>query len=855
MASPLMASTAAAQEPAPQQPAPPAESAAPTPVEGASPAVAGPAPAPNEAAAPGDRAAPDEPSALSAVVVLGQRGGPPRTVAESPAPIDVISSDDLLRTGRAELGEALAKALPSFNFGSNQAGITSIVRPVTNRGLGPAYTLVLVNGKRRHNGAQLTNGGGDTSGANPVDLDLIPVSAVAYIEVLKDSAAAQYGSDAVAGVINVVLKDGAEGGSLALTGGRLYSAKGNPNSVRAAADVGVGSDEGAFVRVSADGRYRGLAWWNFPATAPPYAPAENPKNATWNGDGAHNGDPEIQAFNLAYNAELPLGALTLYSFGTGGGRWTQIGNNYRRPNGTASFSTLFPDGYFPFNDTAEYDLQFVAGGRGEVDALHYDLSSSYGRNHVRQYSTFTINPSLGPTSPQSFDDLARYRFEQWVQNIDLTQGFDVGLEHPLQISGGFEYRVERFTTFAGDPLGSANGGYVFAPGDQEGDPNVGRPASLGAQAGVVLREADEARLTREVLAAYLDIGIFPAKIWYAGLAARVEHYTDSGDTFGGKLNTRVDVLDELAFRGTAGTGFRAPSLTQLGYAQTDSRTNTNPVTGEIGPSLSVLARNDSELARELGAEDLKPEKSVNFGLGAVFRPLERLNVTVDAYQVDISDRIGRTQPLLGPAIESILVANGLTGTEFVQYFANQADTRTRGVDVVAVWGQRLDALGNLNLSLAFNYNRTTLRDIPAVPAELAALPADPASSLVFFGRATQGDLTVNQPRSKLIIGVEWLLDPITLNITNTRYGGYDFIRSQNPEQDTSFGARWLTDVELTLAVLSSLDVTVGALNIFDVRPDENGPLDPNTGSSALRYGPAPFAPSGGSYYGKLAYYF
>jgi iron complex outermembrane receptor protein len=801
-------------------------------------------------------AAQTDTSTLNAVVVTGLRGGPPRTVAQSPAPIDVISSDVLEKTGRAELGEALAKVLPSFNFGTNEGGITSIVRPVSNRGLGPGYTLVLVNGKRRHNGAMLTNGGGDTSGVNPVDLDMIPTSAIDYVEVLKDSAAAQYGSDAVAGVINIVLKKGAEGGTVALTGGRLYQGKGQKSSAKAEADAGFHLGKGGFLHVSGDTRYRGMVWNNFPATQAPYAPANNPKNATWNGDGAHNGDPQIEAFNLSYNIEYPIGDVTLYSFGTGGGRWTEIGNNFRRPNSLADFSALYPDGYFPLNNTAEYDLQFVAGARGKLSGAQFDLSSSYGRDNVHQYSNFAINPSLGPTTPTSFPDLATYRFEQWVQNLDLTKAVDVGLARDLQVSGGLEYRIDKFSTFSGDPRGSQNGGYIFQAGDQEGDPNVGKPAAVGAQAGVALRPSDQARLTRSVFAGYLDLGVSPTKNWYNGLAVRAEHYDDSsGNTFGGKFNPRVDVLPQLAFRGTIGSGFRAPSLSQIGYGETNSRTNTNPITGEVSPSLTVLASNHSTLARSLGAQDLKPEKSTNLGFGTVIRPLEHLNVTIDAYQINISDRIGKTTALLGPAIAPALAAEGLPATTYVQYFANQASTRTRGIDIVGEWSHRFGAYGSLALTGGFNYNKTTITKLNPTPAGLAALPADPTSNLVFFGRAAQGDMTVNQPYTKLILGAKWHVGPVRLSVTDTRYGSYDYIRSQLPAQDLKFGAKWLTDVDVTVSVTSAFDVSLGAVNVFNVYPDKNGPIDPATGSSGLVYGPAPFAPTGGFYYTKLAYNF
>jgi iron complex outermembrane receptor protein len=433
----------------------------------------------------------------STIIVTGIRGGKPRTVAESPAPIDVIQGDQVSGTGRADVAESLSKLLPSIAFGTTTAGVNSIVRPIFNRGLGPAYTLVLVNGKRRHNGALLTNGGGDTSGVNPVDFDQLPLSSIAYIEVLKDSAAAQYGSDAVAGVVNIVLKSQDHGGHVGFLGGSLYDGKGDLATFKAEADVGLKLGEDGFLHLSGDARKRGLAWSNFYAGQLPYSPAGNPKNAAWDGDGAHNGDPELKSYSTSFNAELPVSEkVTLYSYGSFGQRRTVIGNNFRRPNSAADIDQIYPDGFYPLNNTAETDFQLLGGAKGDIGGTHWDLSTTFGRDRVRQYSDLTINPSLGPSSPTNFDDLATYQFQQWVTNLDLTHGFEVGLPEPIQLSGGLEYRVDRFSTYAGDPLGYANGGYIIQPGDQPGNPNVGLPASIGAQAGVTLSPADEARLTR-----------------------------------------------------------------------------------------------------------------------------------------------------------------------------------------------------------------------------------------------------------------------------------------------------------------------------------------------------------------------
>lgn len=794
------------------------------------------------------------------VVVTTAVRGEARTVADSPAPVDVISGEQLIHTGRAELAEALARLLPSFNFGTNQAGVNSVVRPVSNRGLGPAYTLVLVNGKRRHNAALLTNGGGDTSGVNAIDLDTIPLSAIDHIEVLKDSAAAQYGSDAVAGVVNVILKSGNHGGQVSASYGKLKDGEGNLSSKKLEGDAGFALGEDGFLHIGAALRKRGQAWYNFPSTnLVAYSPASNPKNATWNRDGAHNGDPGIEAYDLAFNAEKPYNAaITLYAFGTAGTRNTVAGNNFRRPNGLATIAQIFPDGYFALNNMSAFDYQLNVGARGKTSGWNWDISTGYGKNRAHQYSNLTLNPSLGPASPTSFDDLATYQFEQWTTNEDFTRSVDIGLKKPLQWSWGLEQRAERFATFAGDPLGYKNGGYIFKPGDQEGNPNVGKPAAVGAQAGVALSPADATSLRRTVLAVYNDLGFYPTEAWFVDGAVRAEHYNDSaGNTASGKINSRYDFTPAVAIRATAGTGFRAPSLTQTGYSQTDNRTNINPVTGEVGPSLSKLLRNDSALARKFGARDLDPEKSVNFGVGVVLKPADNVNITLDGYQVKVKDRIVRTGYMFGPAFAPTLIAAGLTGTEWIQYFANAVDTRTRGADLVADITSDYGRYGVVRWGAAANWNRTTVTRINATPSEIIALGANPGGSAVWFGYSAGGgigDLSAT-PRTKLILSARWLIGDLEANLQTTRYDSYVWQTTAKRAQDYHFGAKWLTDLDVSYAVSKRTRVVIGAANLFNTKPDKNGPGDANSGGNSFVYGPAPFAPSGAFYYGKVTYDF
>jgi len=828
-----------------------------------------------------DQAAESDSADAGTIIVTGVRGAP-RTVAESPTPIDVIGADKLQTTGSAEFGEALSKLLPSLNFGSTNAGVFSIGRPVTNRGLSPGYTLVLVDGKRRHNGAFLNNSPTDTSGVNPVDLDFIPTSAIDRIEVLKDSAAAQYGTDAIAGVINIQLakKEGLSGD---FTYGTLYGANGSPDSWKGSIRYGTKiGDAGGFLTISGDIRKRGGAWWNLPATdtnlyglpagrtidqviatsgltraqVEANIAAANARNAQWSRDGAHNGDPQIKAFNLSYNAELPVtDHVTFYSFGTYGERDAQIGNNFRRPNGTANFTALFPDGYYPLNNIAENDFQFVGGLRGTLIGWDYDVSSSFGRNYSHQFSKLSIRPSLGPTGPTQWSNLANFEFRQWTHNIDLHRSVDIGLAKPLEISIGGEYRLDRFRTFAGDPLAYQPATYSFKPGDQQYDWNVGRAASPVVQGAIVLSPADEADIGRKVYAGYVDLGLYPTDAWYVGAAVRAEHYSDgSGSPVGLKLNSRYEVTPTLAIRGTVGTGFRAPSLTQIGYAQTDGRTSLffNAATGqtELRPTVAKLVTADSTIGQLLGAKPLKAEKSWNAGLGFVFTPTTALSITLDGYYIRIKDRIERTGRLFGPGISAILAANGLADIEQAEYFINAADTETKGFDLVADYSRTLGDFGKIGATLAFNYSRTKVTDVVATPSQLFA--ANGGSLLgagsVFFGGDKIGELEVLQPHTKLVSTLNWSKGIFGLSVTATRYGKYT--QRTAAGDDRHFGAKIITDASVSAKVTDFATLSVGATNLFDVRPETNGPGSPQTGQGY--YGPSPFNPAGGYYYGRIA---
>lgn len=407
---------------------------------------------------------------------------------------------------------------------------------------------------------------------------------------------------------------------------------------------------------------------------------------------------------------------------------------------------------------------------------------------------------------------------QWTHNVDLHREVEIGLAKPLQISIGGEYRLDRFRTFAGDPLAYQPATYSFRPGDQQYDWNVGVTASPVVQGAIVLSPADEADISRKVYAGYIDHGIYPLDAWYIGAA------------------------------------IRAPSLTQIGYAQTDGRTSSffNAATGqtELRPTVAKLVTADSTVGQLLGAKPLKAEKTWNAGLGFVFTPAPSLSVTLDGYYIRIKNRIERTGRLFGTGISAILAANGLSDIEQAEYFINAADTTTKGFDLVADYSKSLGDLGKLGLTLAFNYSKTKVTDVVATPSQLFGPTG--ASLLgagsVFFGGDKIGELEVLQPHSKLVSTLNWSKGIFGLSLTATRYGKYT--QRTAAGDDRHFGAKIITDASISAKVTKFATLSAGATNLFDVRPETNGPGNPQTGQGY--YGPSPFNPAGGYYYGRIA---
>jgi iron complex outermembrane receptor protein len=785
----------------------------------------------------------EDDAALDTVIVTGSRGSEVRTVTSSPAPIDVIDSKQLEQTGESSLRGALQKTLPSFSQRPSGSSNDSIARPYSLRGLNGSNVLVLVNGKRRHNSAVINLDSTAAYGTNPVDLDMIPISAIDHVEVLRDGASAQYGSDAIAGVINIILKQRDNGGSASTQYGQYYE-DGDGGNLRQTLNQGLAlGDNGGFFNYALDAKSVQTATRSRAATGNLYF-AGDPRNDTADREVQKNGLPKIKAINLSYNAELPVSdALTLYSFSTFSKRDARGGQNYRRPNSTNIIPEIYPDGTAPFYTLEETDYQAAAGGKGEFAEWHWDLSSTFGRDKGQAGADETLNASLGPTSPTRFDTYTNI-FDQWTNNLDLTRAFEVGLAKPLQVSWGLEHRHERYKTESDDPLSYINGGYFYPSG-----PLAGQPAAVGAQGAITLTPEDEGQLSRNSYASYLDLGLNPTEKLWLGVAARFEKYDDSsGNTRSGKFSARYDFTPTFALRGTLSNGFRAPSLSQSVYAQTANQYTTVDGVAQFVEAKTV--RVDSPLAKALGAEDLSPEKSRNISIGLTWQPLPQASVTLDAYQIEIRDRIALTGFLYGNGVDQQLVANGYKPGYRVKYFTNAADTTTRGVDLVADYRVDYGRFGRVKYGLGVNYNKTIIDDIKQTPASLRAA----GNNLELFDRVAQGYLTVANPKTKLMLSANWQIERFTINAGLTRYDKV-IARDANPDYDVTYGAKWLTDLEVAYALTDHFDVAVGANNLFDVRADNNGYPAGDTNGFPKFGAISPFDPYGGFWYTRIAYNF
>ncbi|WP_295941346.1 TonB-dependent receptor [uncultured Xanthomonas sp.] len=779
---------------------------------------------------------------LDTVIVTGTRASG-RTVLESTAPVDVLSAEDIRKAGvvNGELGSALQALLPSFNFPrQSNSGGADHVRAAQLRGLSPDQVLVLVNGKRRHTSALVNTDSKIGKGTTPVDFNAIPISAIKRIEVLRDGAGAQYGSDAVAGVINVILDDDPDSGALEASYGANHTDVKPIHRTLTDGQTGYASGK-VGTRLGEDGGFFkvGLELKNHEATnragfdqIPPFE-EQTPANLALAGKRNYElGDGASKDLNAWLNGKLPFGqGSEVYAFGTYNQRDTQGANYFRYPDGAANWTQVYPQGYRPVSLGENRDLQAVLGARGQWGEWAYDASLDYGRNDFTYRLKHSLNASLGPGSPTRFKT-GDYAFAQGVANLDLSRSFDAaGATHT--VGTGVELRREHYRTRPGDPASYAAGPYTDRP--------------TGAQAGGGLTPQDAADLSRNVASVYASVSSQFGDKLSTDLAARYEHYQDFGGELTGKLAARYEFVPAFALRGAISNNFRAPSLSQIGYEASSTGYNAN---GQLlqGRLLSV----DNPIAQALGARTLQPEKSRNYSLGFTSRVGRHFDLSLDLFQIDIDKRIALSESIDGDALTDFVAQRfGITGLQSASFFVNAADTRTRGAELVSNWRQALGQ-GQLQLTGTWSYAKTELENVVATPAQLLALNPD----YVLFGVEERNTLTEATPRTRAQLAANWSDARWSLQTRVTRYGSatrvFDFGGGFAPEQ--TYSAKWQLDAEVEYHLTPQWSVAVGGQNLTDAYADRSKPDIAYFGN--LPYDVlSPIGSNGAYYYGRVRYTF
>ncbi len=759
---------------------------------------------------------------LDTVIVTGTRVAD-RTVAESQSPIDIITPEALQSTGTGELATALSRALPSLNFPRPAlTDGTSGIRPAQLRGLSPDQVLVLVNGKRRHTSAMINVNGSIGRGSSAVDINAIPIAAIERVEVLRDGASAQYGSDAIAGVVNIVLKGSGKGGSLAVDYGQ-YSA-GDGNKYQLSGDTGVSF---------ADGRgsvhFAGqVSQQDESNRAGPYQ-GTTPNTGNFPSIGEKTfvvGDPRVDATAASANASFNFSDnISAYASALLSNRDITSFAFYRSPNHsgqTALLAQTYPDGYVPQINQYSKDRSLVAGVKGNTESgWTWDVSLNHGENTLDFHTRNSINYSLGVNSPTSFYD-GTLKYQQDIFNADLTKSLDWGLAYPVTLSFGGEYRREKWEQTAGE-LNSYTGS--------------------GAQGFGGFTPTNEVHNDRHNYAVYAGLEADLTEKFSAGLTGRYEDYSDFGDKFSGKLSARYAFTDKVALRATASSGFRAPSLAQQSYqAVTSTIINGSFVDRGTFPTTSAAAQ-------ALGASPLKAESSTSYSLGLVLQPVDRLYLTVDAYQIDIDDRIVlSTNITTNAAANALLAGLGLPQVTAFSYFTNGVDTRTRGVDAVSSYTLPFSA-SSLELTAAYSYNETEVKKFIASPAVFGSLGI--TQSLI--GRDEIGRIEDSFPRDKAIVSGTWRSDRWELGLSATRYGSFTVRNSATAARDQTYDASWVVDASASFKPSENWKLTLGADNLLDQYPDRTADLQNSTWGMLPYSNYSPYGFNGAYVYGRISY--
>jgi iron complex outermembrane recepter protein len=760
---------------------------------------------------------------LEAVAVIGQRAEA-RTVTESPVPVDVFTAADLKATGRTETAQMIQALAPSVNFPRTAISDgTDAVRPATLRGLGADQVLVLVNGKRRHTAALINVNGTVGRGQSAVDLNAIPASMIDHIEILRDGAAAQYGSDAIAGVINIVLKSNAprefnlQSGITSLGDGRVW---------QGATNAGVANNSGSYLHAGFEVRDRQKTDRSAADPRQQYF-AGDAREATINRINNWYGDAQTSDLVGMLTAGTTFtNGIEVYAFGGTSRRQATAPGFWRRPNDDRTIRSLHPNGFLPLINSTLWDGSGAAGVKGTLAGWKWDLSQTVGRNSHNFFISNTNNASFGNASKTAFD-AGTLIFSQATSNLDLFREVKAGTL-PVRLAAGAEWRKDQFQITQGEPMSWQDGRVPVL--DANGVP-TSRVAAAGSQVFPGFRPTDETNASRSNTSLYADVESDLTSKLLVGGAVRYENYTDFGSQTTGKVTARFAPVTQFAVRGAYSTGFRAPSLQQSWF----TATSTNFINGV--PFEIRTFPVSSRPAQLLGAKPLSPEKSRNLSGGITMQPVPALSITADYYRIDIDDRVVLSENLTQTAVRDFLAANGEPGIGGGRFFTNAIDTRTTGVDIVANYGLNFGRRGILRLTAGASTNSSKITQQKQVtPPALAAL------NDALFSRVERGRIEKGQPRNNFVFSATHEVSKFTLSARTQRFGEVTTFGT-TAANDQTFSAKWLTDASVGLALRENVTFTFGADNIFNVYPDNTIAANANNGIFPIPAG-APFGING-----------
>jgi len=837
---------------------------------------------------------------LEKIAVVGTRNSP-RSAVDSPVPLDVIGSETLNSQGNSDVLSMLSVMVPSLNVNDQPINdASSLVRPANLRGMSSDHTLLLLNGKRRHRSAVITFlGGGLSDGAQGPDISVIPAYALKQVEVLRDGASAQYGSDAVAGVINFVLKDAREGGHVALKVGGYSEGDGELFQVQLNKGFAIG--ENGFLNATAEyrqqnGTSRSVQRLDAQSLIDQGNIFISSPSQVW---GALDVNEDIK---LALNAGADISPTSqFYSFATAARREINGGFYYRNPqtregvfsrtdpntgesrlivadldglesgiacpsislsnnnvlldpayqliadNTTAlgancfAFNEWFPGGFTPRFGGTITDASIAMGVKHELPkGWAMDASATLGYSDIEYTISNTVNPSLGPQTPTSFSPGGVSQVERTL-NLDFNKLIQTIFDDPVSIAVGFEWRKETYFQKAGDEAS-----YIAGPFALEPPLGLNQGFSIGSNGFPGYQPQSAGHWSRSNWAVYADLEFYVTEAWQFGVATRVEHFSDFGSTFDGKLSTRYKLNDVFALRGSVNTGFKAPTIGQSNVINVTTAYGINGLEDQ-----ATLPPTDL-ISLQLGATPLTPEESVNFSLGLVMQASENFFATLDYFNIRLSDRISTTSaiPLTDEDISALIAQGRPDAAKYnaAKYFTNDFDTKTQGVDLVVNYNFALNDWSN-SLLLAYNWTDTQVERVTLYPAQVEG-------EIQLLPNLTQARIRMledNLPAHRGSITLEQSKDKWAFTWRLNYYGKfYEDHLDASAGMDIYGNALTTFDAQVAWKIFPQTQVTFGAQNLFDSLPDDN----PYKGEVGALYPPtSPSGINGAFYYAGIEYTF